>query len=157
MDLETAKDIYSEGLTVGIQLGRGLTDGLDGVLLRFTLPLLPPSANNLYRNAARGRRKTEVYARWIDSMGLLLNTQVAAARANGADLPHRGLVDIAYQLLLGDPSRRKDLGNYEKALTDLLVRCQALEDDYLVQRLALGWVAGPAPAVVGVVRRSQVS
>lgn len=80
----------------------------------------PPTTNKLYANAAKGRRKASNYARWITGMGTELLTQRPAK--------HHGRVRVRY--VFGFPDRRKrDVFNYEKSITDLLVRHGVIPDD----------------------------
>jgi len=101
--------------------------------LTFTLPF-PPSLNNCYANGKRGRFRTERYDSWI-------------ARA-GAEILRQRPKKIAGPVLLtyefGEPDkRRRDLGNLEKAPTDLLVSHGIIAGDHgaVVREIKLRWNA----------------
>lgn len=92
----------------------------------FSLPI-PPSANNLYRNAGgRGRVKSVEYVRW----------QIYAATfvPRLVRLPAARPYALAIDAPLG---RRRDLGNIEKAITDLLVTIGLVPDDRWCDELCL--------------------
>jgi len=102
----------------------------------FNLPL-PPSVNQLYFNRKGGRAKTKLYEDWITVARDALRKQKA--------IPIFGQVSIEYVI---SEKSRCDLGNHEKALTDLLVTHGILEDDSKdhVRRISLEW----SPDVSGV-------
>jgi len=100
-------------------------------LVNLTLPL-PPSVNALYRNrtkqeitngkamgiALRGRARTERYKTWMRAAGNALN----------AAKPGRVEGRYCLTLTIAD-SARVDLGNTEKAMSDLLVKHGVIDDD----------------------------
>jgi crossover junction endodeoxyribonuclease RusA len=87
----------------------------------FNLPK-PPSVNQLYRNVPRvGRVKTAVYRAWEQEAGWLLRAQ--------RPQPVHG----AYRLLALVGPTRADIGNLEKALSDLLQSCGVIDNDRLCQ------------------------
>lgn len=102
---------------------------------------VPPSVNALYFNRrratkamrgtnARGRVRTPEYLKWITEAGW----RIQIARQT----PIRGPVAITYAISdLG----RTDLGNLEKAATDLLVAHRLIEDDNrrIVRKITLEW------------------
>lgn len=103
------------------------------------LTAFPPSTNNLYRNLrAGGRVKTARYKQWLTAMHL----QIAAARAPIFTRP----VAVRYTFARPD-RRRRDLGNLEKPVSDLLVAAGVLADDSLIHMIHLEWVRG-APVSV---------
>lgn len=98
----------------------------------FILPM-PPSANGLFANGKHGGRfKTQRYCDWINEAGVEIMRQ----------RPHKyvGPVTLLYEVQR-PKGRRFDLGNREKALTDLLVshRIIQADDDTIVQEIRLKW------------------
>ena len=85
---------------------------------------LPPSTNNLYLNVAwRGRVKSPEYRAWIDvaSMLVLLLKPIRTKPFT-----------ITYTLVGGDGlNLGRDLGNFEKPLTDVLVSTGRIPGDSL--------------------------
>ena len=96
----------------------------------LTLPY-PPTTNHLFINAHPGRVKSPEYRAWLTHAGLMLNMQ------HPESVP--GAVKVAYEFRRPD-KRRRDLGNLEKAATDLLVKHGVIEDDCLIEELTLRWV-----------------
>ena len=82
---------------------------------------LPPSVNQLFANAGkRGRVRTPKYDAWTVEAGWALARQ------------HPGCVSGRYALeIYIQADARFDLGNAEKALSDLLVRHCVVQDDSL--------------------------
>lgn len=97
--------------------------------IEFDLPL-PPSVNALYFNRDRGRTKTRAYQDWITTARSALRKQKAR--------PIFHPVKLEYQVT---EKSRIDLGNHEKALTDLLVFHGILENDTkkYVRGITLEW------------------
>lgn len=98
----------------------------------FTLPM-PPSVNALYKNVSRGRAKTSRYLSWIAEAGIELNRQHVPTLTP----PYR--VDYA----IGKPTtnRKRDVANLEKALSDLLVSMDVIEDDSFIEDNRQRWCA----------------
>lgn len=108
-------------------------------VVNLALPL-PPSTNELYRNrtkqeiangkamgiALRGRARTERYKTWARAAG---NALIAAKP---------GRIEGRYSLTITiAETARMDLGNAEKALSDLLVKHGVVDDDYKARRILL--------------------
>ena len=98
----------------------------------FILPM-PPSSNGLFANGKNGGRfKTQRYCDWINAAGVEILRQ----------RPQKfvGPVTLLYEVQR-PKGRRFDLGNREKALTDLLVshRIIQADDDTIVQEIRLKW------------------
>ena len=89
----------------------------------------PPSANNLFFNGKKGRVKSAEYRLWQTTAGLQLNAQNAK--------PIAGRVDVEYSV---PRNNRRDLGNFEKALSDLLVKQGIIEDDRKIERIVMRWL-----------------
>lgn len=99
-------------------------------MLNISLPM-PPSVNELFANVPRrGRVATKKYIAWRTLAGLQLNVQ----RPPRIDGP----VALEYSF---NSISRADLGNLEKATTDLLVSSNVIEGDgpKIVKRITLHW------------------
>lgn len=108
-------------------------------LVNLALPLTP-SVNALYRNrtkqeiangkamgiALRGRARTERYRTWARAAG---NALMAAKP---------GRIEGRYDLTITiGETARMDLGNAEKALSDLLQKCGVVENDRKANRILI--------------------
>ena len=92
----------------------------------------PPTLNNLFVNApGRGRVASPEYRAWQLVAGLKINRQ--------RPTPVPGKVRVTYEFRKPDNIRR-DLGNLEKAASDLLVKQGVIEDDCLIEEITLRWV-----------------
>jgi Holliday junction resolvase RusA-like endonuclease len=109
---------------------------------RLTLPELPPPLSACFKNAkGRGRVKTARYRAWIGN----------ATACIGA-LPHPMFdcpIQVTYTLVRPD-KRTRDLDNLLKALNDLLVSTNVIEDDSLIWDLRIRWAIHEQPLPVTV-------
>lgn len=98
----------------------------------FSLPF-PPSANNLFVNGKHGRFRSPRYDAWIAEAGIEVLRQ--------RPLKYRGPVNLYYEFQDGRDKRKRDLGNLEKATTDLLVLHGIIEadDGTIVRKINLAW------------------
>jgi crossover junction endodeoxyribonuclease RusA len=99
-------------------------------MIRIDLPK-PPSVNNLHLNVrGRGRVKSPKYRAWIEHAGLAL------LMARPAKLQGPVSIDCEFE-----DKGSGDIDNFSKAVLDLLVRHQVIEDDRrsIVRRLNLSW------------------
>lgn len=99
-------------------------------MISVSLPR-PPSTNNLFANVrGRGRVKTSEYRSWRTEAGWMLKMQHAQ--------PIKGPVSLGYQV---EDKGKGDLGNLEKAITDLLVSHNMIEGDSreVVRRITMEW------------------
>lgn len=93
--------------------------------LRIELPL-PPSANHLTANAAKGGRvKTKEYKDWIDNARYHAITQWRAA--GKPQWPAKTPMHL--DIRVGLTGRQRDLSNTVKAIEDCLVRELPVPDD----------------------------
>lgn len=96
----------------------------------FWLPT-PPSTNALF--IVRGRRRvvSQVYREWRDTCLRDVTAYLIEDRIPGP-------VELHYVVA---ENGRRDLGNYEKALTDLLVSAGVIEGDgcKIVRKITLEW------------------
>src|SRR4051812_34736801 len=97
----------------------------------------PPSSNALWKYGRGNVFKSEVYKAWLEEAGHRLNRQ------------HPAPVHGPYRLTIlaqRPPRRHRDLGNLEKALSDLLVRHRVVDDDAWCDDIRARWVTA-APGV----------
>lgn len=117
-------------------------------MIRLHLPF-PPSVNSLYGNGGnkRGRHKTQAYDAWI---------KLASVGIKDSHRMGLGPYSLSICLEPPDKKRSRDLGNLEKAVSDLLVMHGVVKDDRYCQRLTMTWGTGlPAPCVVLVQRAEE--
>ncbi|MEZ0060882.1 Holliday junction resolvase RusA-like endonuclease [Bradyrhizobium elkanii] len=102
--------------------------------ITFTLPT-PPSVNNLYVNSSRGRFRSQKYDEWIHEAGWEIKRQHPPRI--------KGPVKLSFEFEEPKTKRPRDLGNLEKATTDILVTHQIIEaDDHsIVREIQLKWCA----------------
>jgi Holliday junction resolvase RusA-like endonuclease len=112
-----------------------------GTTSTVTLELpIPPSANALFRNVPkRGRVKTSRYEAWLKEAGWLLKSQ----RPEKIIGPYHITIAVA-------PSRH-DLGNLEKATSDLLQAHQVIENDGLAASILITRDTSLPPRTIKVV------
>ena len=92
------------------------------------LPKLPPPLSACYTNVrGRGRVKTKRYREWINLCSPCLYGHKFIT----------GKVCVEYSFFRPD-KRKRDLGNLEKALSDLLTG-KLIEDDSMIEDLRLSW------------------
>ena len=104
-----------------------------GAAVRLVLPM-PPSVNSAYANGGnkRGRHKTPAYVAWERLAGTCVK-----------DSHRAGLGPYSLAICLRRPDKRgRDLGNYEKVISDLLVAHGVVKDDQHCERLTMQWDAG---------------
>lgn len=91
----------------------------------------PPSVNQLFFNVGRSRARTKLYDDWIKEASYAVRF-AGSPRLNGP-------VEIA--LTFHDKPGRRDLGNLEKATTDLLVTMRVIDadDSKIVRKITLQW------------------
>lgn len=90
----------------------------------------PPSVNRLWRVSKSRVHKSPQYQAWLISAGNSLNGQCRRSISGEYNI----------HILACAPDRRKrDLGNIEKALSDLLVKHGVVDDDHLCQKQTIEW------------------
>jgi hypothetical protein len=90
------------------------------VILDFTLPF-PVSVNAMYADGKTRRHKSQRYCDWLLEAGYVLNR---------LKLPQiKGQYQIHYAFQEGKDWRERDAFNYEKGVTDLLVKHGVVEGD----------------------------
>jgi Holliday junction resolvase RusA-like endonuclease len=105
----------------------------------WTLELpIPPSANNLFPTGKNGKRfKSKEYAAWQEAAGWELKAQWSARPRHVQ--PIAGKFTIACDFGRFADKRRRDLGNREKGVMDLLVTHGVIADDSLAEEMTLRW------------------
>jgi len=96
---------------------------------KFTCPM-PPSVNAAYKNAKRGRVKTEAYKTWEKMAAVDLKRQKIE--------PVKGYCAIVYGF--ERKSKLADVSNRLKLMEDMLVKMNVIEDDRFVTATALSWL-----------------
>lgn len=114
-------------------------------MISLILPF-PPSVNRLWRAGKGGKVYISgPYAAWR-TLGLWRISEQMRRSYPGQSIAggYRLIVEAV------KPDRRKrDLGNLEKAISDLIVAAGVVEDDHLCQEIFLRWVEdGPECRVV---------
>jgi Holliday junction resolvase RusA-like endonuclease len=113
--------------------------------VEITLPM-PPSTNGLFANKeGGGRMRSEPYEQWISDAGWTLQSQ----------RPGRvvGRYDIEICIPRRETKARFDIGNREKAISDLLVNHHVIADDSLAESILLRWQP-PGPSVTVIVTKA---
>lgn len=110
-------------------------------MIKFELPF-PPTLSACFTNVpGRGRVATTAYKNWQQEALL----QLASQRVR----PIKGQVAVYVRLVAPD-KRHRDAGNMDKAICDILVKAQIIEDDSnrFIRRLTYEWRdEGPACVV----------
>lgn len=105
--------------------------------MKFALPL-PPSTNQLTATipGPRGpiRIKTREYKKWIKAAGVNIMLQ----RMHQLPVPQP---PIRLIYCVPDTQGKRDIGNYEKPLTDLLVKMNIIpqDNDSVVKEITIRW------------------
>lgn len=111
--------------------------------LVFTMPR-PPSVNAAYKNLKKGgRAKTEK----ATTFAFHASVELARQHVRGVT----GKVVVTYDVGRIADRRKRDVGNFEKLLSDALVANGIIEDDSKIERLSIGWVDGIDGVLVTVV------
>lgn len=108
----------------------------------------PPSANRLWRNVGGRTIKSAAYRQWIDAAGWEVRKQRP-----------RGIIGRYHMTLTATaPDKRwRDIGNLEKATSDLLAAVGVVENDRLCRRLVLEWADAIVPGGALTVHLSEVA
>jgi crossover junction endodeoxyribonuclease RusA len=102
---------------------------------KVKLPV-PPTANNLFPTSKSGHRfPSKKYTEW--------KLHAAAVFASQHKTPYTlsGNIVATYKFSFSD-ARRRDIANFEKAVTDFLVQKGVIEDDCLIDELHLIRIKG---------------
>ncbi len=99
-------------------------------MIELQLPF-PTSANYLWSRTATGMRKSDAYKAWLCDAGWEAKWQ------------RPGKIAGPYKLTIHavrPDNRRRDLGNLEKAVSDLLQSLGIIENDCLAEMISMRWV-----------------
>jgi crossover junction endodeoxyribonuclease RusA len=109
-------------------------------VIAFKLPY-PPTTNNLFFNAGKRRVRTQRYDAWLNEGAAFIAQQ----------RPHSVMGAYCLTVVATRPDRRaRDLGNLEKPISDLLVKCRVVRDDSDAQEIRLAWADGAPDKDAGV-------
>lgn len=114
----------------------------NGNFLSFTAKLpIPPTANNLFVNNRRtgGRFTSPEYKAWQEEAKLDLEFWKQYG-------PMKGRLKAVYTYVFKD-DRKRDIGNFEKAISDILVKGGVIKDDSQIDHLELIRSTGGNPGV----------
>ena len=90
----------------------------------------PPSTNHLFGSHGGGRHRTKAYNAWITEA----LWEVARQKPAATDGPYVLTINARRP-----DTRRRDLGNLEKPISDLLVKAGLVRDDCDAQAIHLAW------------------
>ena len=110
-------------------------------VLKILMPY-PPSINRLWRASKRGGvYKSQEYRDWQTEARWEIDKQIKKQRVSG----HYKLTI----LVVRPDKRRRDLGNLEKAISDILVMTNTIDDDCLCDWIDIRWTeSGPDCMVI---------
>jgi crossover junction endodeoxyribonuclease RusA len=99
-------------------------------VIELHLPF-PPSANSLWRRAAKGMRRSDSYTAWLTEAGWAAKQQRPGKIAG----PYKLSIHAARP-----DNRRRDLDNLFKATSDLLESLEIIQGDHLAEMVCARWV-----------------
>jgi crossover junction endodeoxyribonuclease RusA len=97
----------------------------------FKIPVLPPSANRLWRRSGTRIHKATAYTRWLADTGLYVKAQ--------RPMPVVGPYKLSISAVRPD-KRRRDVDNLIKPINDLLVHLGLVRDDSDCDLVSARWV-----------------
>lgn len=99
------------------------------MVIRLTLPL-PPSSNNLFVNARKGRKRSDDYKAWRDEAGWLAKLATRHPSPAGVSGPYALAITVPHTM-------KGDVSNRVKAVEDLLVSLRITPDDQHAHRVTV--------------------
>ena len=110
-------------------------------MISLILPF-PPSVNRLWRATKGGRvYRSQKYVEWRTRAMWQISLQ---AKGKTIDGPYKLTI-----LAVKPDKRKRDIGNLEKAVSDILVSQKIVEDDSLCEWLEARWVSeGPECRII---------
>ena len=111
-------------------------------MTQFILPM-PPSVNSIWRGKNKGVYRSAEYVKWISDATILVYSQ----RVVSVFPPYKVTYEFSKPITKkGKQSKvRMDLANREKALSDLLQKCNVITDDCEIIDMCLRWVEDLKP------------
>jgi crossover junction endodeoxyribonuclease RusA len=115
-------------------------------MIRIVLPF-PPSVNRLWRTTKTGgMHSSPKYTAWKKQAEWAVAGQVKGKSITG---------EYTLEIVAVKPDkRRRDLGNLEKAVSDLLQKVKVIENDHLCQEIHMKW-ATTGPECLIIVRKYE--
>ena len=111
------------------------------------LPELPPPLSACFINVfPRGRAISPRYKAWKKLIHVTLASRLNRDR-DGEVVSFSNPVQVEYHFRRPDNKRRQDLGNLEKATSDILVSLGVIEDDSLIHDLRMRWGSDAAVTI----------
>ena len=110
------------------------------MIVNLNLPY-PPSANRLWRYGQGRAYKSAEYTNWLIAAGL----QVRAQRPEQV----KGHYTLHIWAVRPD-NRRRDIGNLEKPISDLLQSVGVIENDCLAKKIVMEWDEDPGAEEISV-------
>lgn len=109
---------------------------------KITLELpFPPSVNRLWRMGNGRMYRSPKYEAWRRQAIKDIDDQ-----SGGMAIVGKYKITL---LAVKPDKRRRDLGNLEKAVSDILVTCKLVEDDHMCQSINARWeIEGPPFTVI---------
>lgn len=106
-------------------------------MIYLSIPF-PPSVNRLWRATKGGKvYRSAEYVNWVKATLWEIKIQAKAKRVSGA---------YKLTILAVKPDKRKrDIGNLEKAVSDVLVHSGVIDDDHLCEWIDARWVPSGPP------------
>lgn len=98
-------------------------------MIELWLPY-PPSANHIWIRARTGMRKSAAYVAWLLEAG----AEVRRQKPGKITGPYKISITAARP-----DKRKRDLGNLEKAISDLLQSCGVVRNDSDAEMISLRW------------------
>lgn len=101
---------------------------------------LPPSVNTIWKRFGRNVCRSDAYKAWLQSAGW----ELATREPRGSSVKGPYALELRFRRD-ASAAARLDLGNLEKAVSDLLVAHGVIQDDSLAQSISMAWSSdGPA-------------
>lgn len=102
-------------------------------MITIDLPF-PVSVNKMYRNASKGRKKTDRYRVWLRAAMNEIITQRVQWRVPRVP----GKINVAIQIERKD-NRKRDIDNLIKCCLDVMVEMNVIDDDSNVEALSIAY------------------
>lgn len=110
-------------------------------MIKFHLPTLPPSKNDLRQRTHTGIARTDNYSSWIKNAGKEMMVQ----RVRSVKGPYK----LTIQAVRPD-NKKRDLGNLLEATEDLLTTMHIIDDDSKSEMIIMRWVTVGAGVTIRV-------